>query len=39
MAHIAVSWGFRSEEFLIEKGAKNIAHNPEELEALIQSLS
>lgn len=39
MTHIAVTWGFRSEEFLIEKGAKNIAHNPEELEALIQSLS
>ena len=39
MAHIAVAWGFRSEEFLLEKGAKNIAHNPQELEALIRGLS
>ncbi len=39
MAHIAVTWGFRSEEFLLEKGAKTIAHNVRELEELIQNLS
>ena len=39
MTHIAVTWGFRSEEFLIEKGAKNIAHNTQELEDLIHNLS
>ena len=39
MAHIAVTWGFRSEEFLLEKGAKNLAHNVRELEKLIQNLA
>ena len=39
MTHIAVTWGFRSEEFLLEKGAKNLAHNIDELEELIQKNS
>lgn len=31
IAEIAVTWGFRSEEFLKEHGAKNLAHNTAEL--------
>jgi len=38
MTHIGVAWGFRSEEFLLEKGATTIAHTPEELETLIRSI-
>lgn len=38
MTHIGVTWGFRSEEFLREKGATRIAHTPEELETLIRAL-
>ena len=38
MTHIGVTWGFRSEEFLREKGAQLLAHTPEELEKLIRSL-
>ena len=36
MEHIGVTWGFRSEEFLREKGVTQIAHTPEELETLIR---
>ena len=39
MKHIGVTWGFRSEEFLREKGVKNLAHTADELEALIHQLA
>lgn len=32
---VAVTWGFRDEEFLITKGAKMLAHNAEELKELL----
>ena len=32
---IAVDWGFRTREFLIEQGAKTIVSNPEEVLALV----
>ncbi len=32
---VAVTWGFRDEAFLIEQGAKNIAHTPEEMYELV----
>lgn len=32
---VAVTWGFRDEEFLITKGAKTLAHNAEELKELL----
>ena len=38
MAHIGVSWGFRSEEFLRQSGAARIAHTPEELEEIIRGI-
>lgn len=30
-----VTWGFRDEEFLISKGARNIARSPDELKAIL----
>ena len=35
---IAVTWGFRSEESLIEAGAVYIARKPEELPVLIEAI-
>ena len=39
MKHIGVTWGFRSEEFLREKGVQNFARNASELEERIQQLA
>ena len=39
MTHVGVTWGFRSEAFLREHGATNVARTPEELEMLIAALS
>ena len=36
MRHIGVSWGYRSEAFLREKGATAIAHTPQEIEVLLK---
>lgn len=33
---ISVTWGFRDKEFLIEKGAKHIAENPDQLIEIIK---
>lgn len=38
MEHIGVTWGFRSEEFLRESGARRLAHTPEELYRLIHEI-
>ena len=38
MTHIGVTWGFRSESFLREHGARLLAHTPEELEKMIRSI-
>ncbi len=35
---VAVTWGFRSEESLLEAGAEHIAHTPEELAEIIAGL-
>ena len=37
--HIGVTWGFRSEEFLREKGATVFAHTPYELSEIIESIN
>ena len=39
MQHIGVSWGYRSEELLQQKGATKIAHTPDELLKIISKLS
>ena len=38
MAHIGVTWGFRSEEFLRDRGVQCFAHTPAQLEALITAM-
>ncbi len=38
MTHVGVSWGYRNEEFLRERGAKLIAHTPVELLSIIENL-
>ena len=38
ISHVGVTWGFRSEEFLREKGATHLAHTPRELVTVIESL-
>lgn len=38
MLHIGVSWGYRDEAFLRAHGACRIAHTPQELVALLQSI-
>lgn len=35
MEELAVTWGFRSEAFLLEHGASVLVHTPQELEALL----
>lgn len=32
---IAVTWGFRDEEFLVKNGAKIIAHNPDDVRRIL----
>ena len=32
---IAVTWGFRDEEFLVKNGAKIIAHNPDDVRKIL----
>ena len=32
---IAVLWGFRDEDYLVEQGAKVFAKNPEDIERLV----
>lgn len=39
LRHIGVTWGFRDEAFLREKGAESFAHTPHELLAMIQEMS
>ena len=39
MRHIGVTWGFRDEAFLREKGAVLLAHDPDELLQLIYQLN
>ena len=38
MAHVGVSWGYRSSEFLRENGAKQIADSPAELLKIIETM-
>lgn len=38
MTHVGVSWGYRNEEFLRERGAKLIVHTPVELLSIIENL-
>lgn len=38
LLHVGVTWGFRSEEFLREKGVKHLAHTPQELVDVAESL-
>ena len=38
MIHVGVSWGYRSEEILREKGAKYVAHTPDELYNIIKNI-
>lgn len=39
LAHIGVSWGFRDETFLRDRGATLIAHTPAELLVIIESIT
>ena len=36
MEHVSVTWGFRSEEFLRQNGARRIVHTPDELVRVIE---
>ena len=38
MIHVGVSWGYRSEKILREKGAKYVAHDMNALYALIKEI-
>ena len=38
MKHVGVTWGFRSEEFLREKGVMRLAHTAQELEQIIRKI-
>ena len=38
MPHVGVAWGYRNEAFLRENGASHVAHTPEELLNIIESI-
>ncbi|MBE6601906.1 MAG: HAD family hydrolase [Ruminococcaceae bacterium] len=37
--HVCVTWGFRDEAFLREKGAEQLAHTPQELFAILEKMT
>lgn len=39
MTCLDVSWGYRSEEFLVEQGAQYMAHSPQEIVEIIEKLN